>query len=215
VKNRIYPHFSRLTSSGGMAMDEKFLEFWGNLLINAARSKKQTDDVNHWMQKTLEQFREWTGFPVTRAVDDMWAMFRKFYGFEHLPERSTEYQAMFKKASEDFQKSFADYQSMMGMVSKREHLALVERYEKLKETCADQEETINHLKLLLKNVKDQEEGENAVRNLQKIMKDQTDLFQKMMTGFTQTYAKESALDHVEQKGVTKNESKRPTVETNE
>ena len=196
-------------------MDEKFLEFWGNLLINAARSKRQTDDVSDWMQKGFEQFREMTTFQGTRGFGDICTMFRKFYGLDQLPERSSEYQTMAKKASEDFQKSFLDYQSMMGMVSKKEHLTLVEKYEALKEKCADQEETIRHLQMLLKNVKGQEQGD-AVRNLQSIVKDQTELFQKMTTGFTQTFAKESGDLVEEQKGVTKKDDEpKRAVETDD
>ena len=39
-------------------MDEKFLEFWGNLLINFAKGKKQADEASEIFQKNLTGFNE-------------------------------------------------------------------------------------------------------------------------------------------------------------
>ena len=188
-------------------MDEKFLEFWGNLLLNAARGKKQSDDISNWMQKSLEAM---SGFSAPQqsvsSVEEVPAMFQKFYGLDQLPERSSEYQSVSKKATEDFQESFNNYLSMMGIVSKKEYLDIVEKYEKLKVKCAGQEETIKHLQMLL-DAKNTDQGD-AVRGLQNVMKDQTELFQKMLTGFSRgTGKKESdstgqAEEQKESKGLT-------------
>ena len=115
-------------------MDRNFLEFWGNLLINAAKQQKQMEDLAEWMQQGFKGVDEWT------------AMFNKFYGMEHLKKNTPAYMESWEEASERFFNSFKDYLDLMGMVPKNEHLALIKKYEKLKETAADQEETIHHLK---------------------------------------------------------------------
>jgi hypothetical protein len=150
-------------------MDENFLEFWGNFLLSAARKKKQVDDMSTWMQKGLSNFEDFAG------------MFRKFYGLDQLSEPGTGYKRMTEKAMYDFQKSVKSYMGSMEFVPKREHLDLVEKYEKLKEKCADQEETIKHLRMLL-NAK-------GIEQIQDIMKGQGELFQKMVKGFVQYFNK--------------------------
>lgn len=200
-------------------MDEKFLEFWGNLLINTAKQKRQQEDVSNLMQRSLETFSQFSHQGV-RGFEEIWGMFRKFYGLEHISERSTEYQTMVKKAAEDFQTSFDDYLSMMGMVSKKDHLTLVEKYEKLKAKCEDQEETVRHLRMLLDDVK--ERKEDTAGNLQGIMKDQAELFQKIITGFGHAISGHNTPDSDDQakkykeisKGeVKKNDRSEPDVET--
>ncbi len=152
-------------------MDEKFLEFWGNVLISAAKGKKNADDISHWVQEGLGGFSELTG------------MFQKFYGLDGLSERSDEYRTMAKKATREFQSSLKEYLAMIGMISKEDHLTLVEKYEKLKEQCADQKETIRHLRMLL-NAKGMNDA-HTMENFQGMVKDQGEFFQKMITGFIQ------------------------------
>lgn len=164
-------------------MDEKFLEFWGNFLINAAHAKKQTSDINSMMQKQFNMFNELMPQNLFSGFDELSDMFRKFYGLEQVSEHGTEYQQVTKKAKEDFHKSFTEYVSMMGMTSKAGHLSIVEKYEKLKKKCADYEETIKHLQMLLDS-KSSDQG-NVIRSLQSIVKDQGDMFQNMMRSFTQ------------------------------
>ncbi len=160
-------------------MDEKFLEFWGNFLISTAREKKRADDITSIMQKSITGFNEM----FATGLNEMTPMFRKFYGLDKVSEQSDDYSTLTKKAVDDFQKSFKDYMSMMGVFPREDYLALVEKYEKLKEKCAGQEETIRHLRMLL-GAKSGEQNE-AIRSLQDIAKDQSDLFQKMVKDFSQ------------------------------
>ncbi|MEE4356715.1 MAG: hypothetical protein V2I97_09600 [Desulfococcaceae bacterium] len=167
-------------------MDEKFLEFWGNFLLNAARGKKQTDNMFRWMQ---------TGFPnLNEAASDkgpdfreLTQMFRKLYGLEGLSAYGDDYKKMSEKALEDFQKSFKEYLSVMGIVSQEEHLALVEKYENLKTKCAQQEESIKHLKMLL-SARGTSQTEFTTQ-LESMVKNQGELFRKIMTDFGQYYDK--------------------------
>ncbi len=219
-------------------MDEKFLEFWGNLLISFAKGKKQTTETTEIFQKNLAVFNEFfsklmqknlTGFDelfgsITKKKDitgfeQFSAMFRSFYGLDQFPEQSSEYNEVSKKAVQDFQKSFREYLAFTGFIPKDEHIRLVEKYEKLKEKCADQEETIKHLKMIMDG-KSVDNGDIIIKSLQSIIKDQTGFFQKMMNNVSQQYftkketkgeagssSPESSVKDAKQKTVKKGETK--------
>ena len=105
-------------------MDRQFLEFWGNFLIQAAKGKKQLEDMAKWMQQGYKGF------------DELTAMFEAFYGLNKKTESVPGATASWRSAAENFQKSFNDYLRLMGLVTKDEHLALVEKYEALKNKAA-------------------------------------------------------------------------------
>jgi len=158
-------------------MDKNFLEFWGNFLINAAKGQKQLEDMAKWMGQGFKGF------------EDLSAMFRKFYGLERLDKDSLDYMNMWEKAQEAFQNSFKDYVRLLGVVPDEEYLALVKKYEELKEKVAAQEETIKHLRMLL-GEKLIDPGE-VVSGFQELMKKQSDQFQQLMGSIGQSFQKNS------------------------
>jgi phage tail tape-measure protein len=158
-------------------MDRHFLEFWGNFLINAAKGQKQMEDMSKWMQQGFEGF------------DELTAMFKKFYGLEHMEKDTPIYMETWKQASENFQESFKDYLRLMGVVPKDEHLALVKKYEELKEKVADQEETIKHLRMLLEEKKVETQGE-LVQGFQEIIEKQSEQFQETMETLSRFFKKD-------------------------
>jgi hypothetical protein len=159
-------------------MDPHFLEFWGNLLINAAKQQKQLEDLSKWMQQGFKGF------------DELTAMFNKFYGLEHMEKDTPAYMESWETASENFLNSFKNYLDLMGMVTKSEHLTLVKKYEKLKEKVAVQEETINHLRLLLEEKKT-ESQEELVKGFQDLIEKQSKQFQETMETFGSFFKKEN------------------------
>lgn len=168
-------------------MDEKFLEFWGSLLLNAARSKKQTDHMLRWMQNGFPNLDESSSDKQIPDFSELSRIFRKLYGLDSISPCNDDYKELSGKALKDFQKSFTDYLALMGIVSKQEHLSLVEKYENLKVRCAEQEETIKHLKMLI-NAKGTSHAELS-SNFENIFKNQGELFRKIMTDFGQYYNK--------------------------
>ena len=158
-------------------MDRHFLEFWGNFLINAAKGQKQLEDISKWMQQGFKGF------------DELNDLFRKFYGLDHLEKDTSGYMETWKRASENFQKSFRDYLSLMGVVPKEEHLALVKKYEELKEKIDAQEETIKNLRVLLEEKKGETQGE-LVKGFQEIIEKQSEQFQEAMETFGRFFKKD-------------------------
>jgi chromosome segregation ATPase len=159
-------------------MDRHFLEFWGNLFINAAKQQEQLEDLAKWIQQGFKGF------------DELTAMFKKFYGLEHLKKDTPVYTESWESASENFLNSFKDYLDLMGMVPKKEHLALVKKYEELKEKVADQEETINHLRMLLQERKSESQDE-LVQGFHDLIDKQSKQFQETMETFGSFFKKEN------------------------
>ena len=95
-----------------------------------------------------------------------------------------------KKASENFLESFKDYLDLMGMVPKDKLLALVQKYEALKEKVADQEETIKNLQLLLEE-KRAESQDELVLGFQDLIEKQSKQFQETMETFGSFFRKDN------------------------
>ena len=82
-------------------MDRHFLEFWGNFLLQVANGQKQLEDLAKWSKQ---------GF----NFGDFTTLFRQAYGLEQPKQDSPGYQAIWKKAEEDFRTSFQDYLKPVG-----------------------------------------------------------------------------------------------------
>jgi hypothetical protein len=159
-------------------MDKRFLEFWGNFLINTAKEQKRMEDLAKWIQQGFKGF------------DELTTMFKKFYGLEEMEKDTPIYMESWKKASQNFLQSFNSYLDVMGLVPKDKHLALVKKYEELKEKVTVQEETINHLRLLLEEKKT-ETQEELVQGFHDLIEKQSKQFQKTMETFGSFFKKEN------------------------
>jgi hypothetical protein len=159
-------------------MDKHFLEFWGNSLLNAAKSQKQLEEMTTWVQQGFKGFEEMT------------TLFLKIYGLDNATKGSSDYCMAWKKAEEQFRQSFNDYMSMLGLVAKNEHLELVRKYEELKEKFDSQEETVRHLRMLLSesNLKDQ--GELA-KKFEDLIRNQNNQFKNLVDKFSKAFKESS------------------------
>lgn len=154
-------------------MDKNFIEFWGNFLLNAAKGQKHLEEMTRLVQE---------GF---KGIEQQLSLFRKCYGLDDVSEASPDYMEMWSKAAADLQNSYKEFLGLMGLVPKEEYLALVEKYEALKEKSASQEETIRHLKMKT-TVKDVDQGE-VVKGFEVLMEKQGEQFQELMKSFGPLY----------------------------
>ena len=120
-------------------MDSQFLEFWGNFFLAAAKGQKQVEDLARWMSQ---------GFKVA-GFEDLAAMFTRAYGLKVPSSDSASDEGTWEAAAGQFNRSLKEYLSLMGMVSSEEHRRLQKKLEALEKKCADQEETIAHLRKLI------------------------------------------------------------------
>jgi hypothetical protein len=150
-------------------LDQRFLEFLGNLLLSAARGQKLMADIFSWMQQGYSGYEELT------------AMFRKFYGLETPSPSAVEGQKRDEKAFQDFQQSFNAYLRLWGVVSESEHRHLLDKLKKLEDKCEEQEKIIRNLKQLLDlKLTDQNE---FFQTMQDIMAGQSEVVQQMLKSF--------------------------------
>ena len=151
-------------------MDPKFLEFWGNALLGAARGEKQLDDITQWFSQGL------------KGTEELTRQFASLYGLTPgADEKSSASAADWQQAADSFRQSFRQFLDMLEVVPRSEHQALVEKYEALREKADQQQETIDHLeKLLAEKVM----GGEAASGFQELMQQQSRQFQDLMAAFT-------------------------------
>ena len=158
-------------------MDEKFMTFLSDVLSAATQSQKQIKTMLDWVNQGL------------RGHDELTASFKKAYGLEGVPDSAPADSPDWRQASADFQKAFGEYMGMLGVVSKKEHLELQEKYAQLKQKAARQEETIARLERLLV------EGGGAqaelARGFSDLMAEQTRQFETAMESFGRLFKKDS------------------------
>ncbi len=153
-------------------MDRHFLEFWGNFLLQAAKGKKQLEDLAEWAKQSFLNFGDFT------------SLFRQAYGLEQ-SQGSPDYQEIWKKAEADFRNSFQDYLNLLGVVPREKYAALARKSEELEKKLAEQEETIQQLRQLLSD-----KGlDLAVVTLefQQLMKKQGEQFQELIKDFGEAF----------------------------
>jgi hypothetical protein len=142
------------------------MEWWGNLLLQSAKGKKQFDELNHMMTQWL------AGYP------HLGDMFARLHGQDPGQKETPEPSLAWRKASEEFRKYVSESMKMMGMVPLDDHLELLKNYEALKKVAADQAETIRNLETLLAG---KEPGPlNLAGEFQDLMKKQAKQLQELM-----------------------------------
>lgn len=150
-------------------MDPKFLKFWGNALLGAARGEKQLDDITRWFSQ---------GF---KGTEELTRQFAGLYGLTPGTDEKSASSADWQQAADSFRQSFRQFLDMLEVVPRSEHQALVEKFEALQEKADQQQETIGHLeKLLAEKVL----GGEAASGFQELMQQQSRQFQDLMAAFT-------------------------------
>lgn len=152
-------------------MDKQFLEFWGNLLLSAAKGQRQLDEFSRWMSKGMSGFR---------GLNDM---FRQFYG---LGREGSGHSADWHTARDSFDKAYRAYLETLGVVPASEYLALKKQLEALQKKAQDQETALRKLRLELSECK-MAQGD-VVRGFQELMEVQSKQFQDLTNSFSRFFA---------------------------
>jgi hypothetical protein len=147
-------------------MDHRFLEFWGNLLLQMAQGQKQSEEVIDWWQKGFAGFNEFN------------VLLGKVYGLKPPKPESQENDKVWEEGLRTFQKSFQDYFSLFGYVPRTEYDRLQKEYEDLKKKLEIQEEAIRQLQTLLAAQTMDPAG--MAKPLKDLISEQTNQFQRLM-----------------------------------
>ena len=154
-------------------MDRKFLEFWGNFLLNAAKGQEQAESLNRMVREGFKTFEQ------------QLSLFEKFYGLDKKPDPSTPYAEMWAKASSDFAKSYQEFLGLMGTVPREDYEALAREHEALKKKAADLEEALRRVKK--KTGSGAADPTEVVKGFEGLMQKQTEQFQALVTSYGKLY----------------------------
>lgn len=152
-------------------MDKQFLEFWGNLLLSAAKGQRQLDEFSRWMAQGMSGFR------------DLTAMFQQFYDLDVEGAGGDE---RWNSARSAFATAYRAYLDSLGAVPRSELTALEKKCAALQKTVAEQEAALRRLRLELSESR-MTQGD-VVRGFQELMQVQCEQFKQVTDSFTRFFA---------------------------
>lgn len=159
-------------------MDRKFLEFWGNFLLDAARGQEQVENLSLMVRE---------GF---KAFEQQLSLFEKFYGLEKKPDPAASYPEMWAKATTDFMKSYQEFMGLMGAVSREDYEALSAEHEALKKKFANLEKTLHRKKSRTRGK--ELDPSVIIKGFDGLMKKQAEQFQTLMASYGKLYEEEKS-----------------------
>jgi hypothetical protein len=154
-------------------MDRKFLEFWGNSLLNAAKGQEQAESLNRMVREGLKPFEQ------------QLSLFEKFYGLDKKPDPSTPYAEMWAKAASEFAKSYQEFLGLMGTVPREDYEALSKEHEALKIKFAALEEKISRGKA--RSGGKEIDPSEVVEGFEGLMQRQAEQFKALMASYGKLY----------------------------
>lgn len=171
-------------------MDPKFLEFWGNCLLNLSKLG-QVPDPNRFQEEALRFWgsllsgNKGTGqFNTSEIFEKQLELFRKCYGLEE-KSREPEFIESFKKASGEFQRSFQEFMSVFDFVPREDYEQLKRKTEELNEKVREQNEIIRQLRIA--KISEGAEEIAAASGIQEMIKNQTEQFSTLMDALGSIY----------------------------
>ena len=154
-------------------MDRRFLEFWGNFLLSAARGQEQAESLNRLIREGFKTFEQ------------QLSLFEKFYGLDKKPDPSTPYAEMWAKASSDFAKSYKEFLGLMGTVPREDYEELSRQNEALKKKLAALEDTLRRKKKKTGSM--ETDTTEIVKGFEGLMQKQTEQFQALVASYGKLY----------------------------
>jgi len=158
-------------------MDKQIFEIIGKMFIQAAKNQEQFDKFSEWMRSIFQA----TESSVKKSDAELMSNMKKMYAMGSDTSEQSNTEAL-DQLSKNFQQSMDTLMNMSGCVSKSSHLELIEKYENLKKVCAEKDETIKNLRILLN---EKTAGVSQTMNdLQEIIQKQTQQFMSFIAPFT-------------------------------
>ena len=145
-------------------MDANFLEFFGQMLIQAAKGQRQMDQFSNLMQQGLNATNR-SEFSDT---------FQRLYGLTDISKESDQYTGLFQKTQADFIAAYGEFMGLMGLVPEKKYKQLEEEYQALEKKCLAQEKKIAQLEAKLG--KSNNPGDDLTDQLSDLIKQQKSEF---------------------------------------
>lgn len=188
-------------------LDKKFLKFWGNLLLNAAKGQEQLEQLSSFMNMDAVISKDFMNF---KGMEDI---FREFYDLQS-PQSDKKQRPpkeggtasgdlKMEEAFQNVQQSFEQYATMWGWIPKKTHDDLQQQcdalikeqgvlkkaYDDLEQKVKSREEIISQLRNLL--AKDGKGHMEFFESFQKMAWKQGDEFQNLMNSLHDMFKTEN------------------------
>ncbi len=85
-------------------MDKQFLEFLGNLLLQAAKGQEQVENLSKWLAQG------------TSGVQSLTDQFKQVYNLDSTEAPATDQDTAWQQASDRFNKAYEDYLDLLSVV---------------------------------------------------------------------------------------------------
>ena len=154
-------------------MDRKFLEFWGNFLLNAAKGQEQAENFSRLVQDGFKTFEQ------------QLSLFQKLYGLDKKPDPSSSYAEMWAKAASDFSQSYQEFIGLMGVVTRDDYDTLSREHEALKKKYTALEDQLRRSRS--KTGTGERDPLEVVKGFEGLMKKQAEQFQALMASYGKLY----------------------------
>jgi hypothetical protein len=154
-------------------VDRRFLEFWGNAMLNAAKGQEQVENLNRLVRVGFKSFEE------------QLSLFQKLYDLDKKPDPPAPYAEMWAKAASDFTKSYQEVLGFMGVVPRENYEALSKEHEALKNKFTALEEKLRSGRT--KSSGKEIDPSEVVKGFEGLMQKQAEQFQALMASFGKLY----------------------------
>jgi len=158
-------------------MDKQFLEFWGNIMLSAAKGQQQLDDIMKWFSGNYKDFK------------DITSLFCRMYGLDPESEKKPDFLKIWQNALDEYQRSFGEFAIMMDLVPRKEYIALSRENQDLKKRIAELEDGNARLRTLLGD-KAASPGQ-GLKDFQELINDQARQYQDFMKSVTAVFDERS------------------------
>jgi phosphoglycerate-specific signal transduction histidine kinase len=162
-------------------MDKQVFEIMGNILLQAAKSQEQYEKFSGWLKNVFQVSEKET----KNDTDELMSALKKIYSMGSVKNKDEPpIPDVLDQLGQNFQQSIDTFMDMMSCVPRHKHIELIEKYENLKKTCEEKDETIKNLRLLLS---EKTAGvSDTVNELHDIIQKQTEQFMHFMQPFTKS-----------------------------
>lgn len=158
-------------------MDKQILEFWGNMMLSAAKGQQQLEDIMKWMAGNVHDFK------------DVSARFCRMYGMEPGSGKEPDYLALWQRALSEFKDSYGELLAMMDLVPRKDYVAVNRENQELRRRVSELEEAVRHMRVLLDD-RAAAPGE-GIKGFQKLIDDQARQYQDFMKSVTSVFEERS------------------------
>jgi len=115
-------------------MDKQFLEFWGNVMLQAAKGQAQVENISKWLAQGAG------------GVQNLTDQFKRAYNIDATETPSTDQHTAWQQATDRFNKAYEDYLALLSVVPQARYRELESKNEALQKEVTRLQQEIARLR---------------------------------------------------------------------